>query len=144
MVDPVEIARERIRQHQTEIARLNAFIEMAESLMRGSHSAPPSSLTAGPESGELSVVSVPRPYDTGRSSPTKEVLSQAEERFRQLGKPQQASEIYDWLVLHGIAIAGKNPKGNLTAKFATRKDVFSYDKDSGLWSLAEWTKGQNE
>ncbi|MBX4946160.1 hypothetical protein HJA96_21945 [Rhizobium binae] len=152
--NPFDIARERIRHHQAEIARLTAFLEMAEALLKDAPEYPapqPNPIggalapAAEPKASPLGMPNPTMPvvYPSSSSpTPTKEVLLQAEELFRQMNKAMPASEVYEWLVRRGIRIAGKNPKGNLTAKFATQKERFAYDKDTGLWSLSEWTKAK--
>jgi hypothetical protein len=49
-----------------------------------------------------------------------------------------AADIYEILVRRGIKIGGKSPKGNLTAKFSTRRDIFHFNRPDGHWSLIEW------
>jgi hypothetical protein len=151
--NPIDIAQERIRYHQAEIDRLKAFLEMAEGLLKevavraprpssiGDTNAagPPTTVPAGKSIVVPGVTIYPATHSRSFPTPTKEVLLQAEELLRQMAQPMPASEIYDWLVRRGIHIAGKNPKGNLTAKFATQKERFTYDKDTGRWSLSEWT-----
>lgn len=112
--DAVKIAQERIAFNESEIVRLTEYIAQVKELM--------------PPGGRY-----PRPRFS-----TKEILSAAEEVLEQFGAPQSNVDIYEALTTRGIQIGGRSPKGNMTAKFATRKDIFRFDKETGLWSLVRW------
>jgi len=71
--------------------------------------------------------------DSGATTPTKEILAAAADYLAET--PATAAEIYQDLVRLGIRVPGKSPKGNLTAKFAARKDVFQCDPKTRIWSI---------
>lgn len=71
-------------------------------------------------------------------TPTREIIRMAEELLAETGHPLPAAKIYDTLYMRGMRLKGKNPKGNLTARFSVRRDIFHYDKDTGMWSLQKW------
>lgn len=72
------------------------------------------------------------------TSSTAEILAASEDILARRGTPQRKGAIYEELVARGIRVPGRSPRGNLTAKFATRKDVFRFDHATGLWSLVRW------
>lgn len=109
--EAVSLARARIVFCESEIDRLTKFIEMAGGLIESV--APPASSTA-------------------------KILQQSEDILARRGSPQSKAAIYEELVMRGIRIPGRMPRGNLTAKFATRKDIFRYDPKTSLWSLVRW------
>jgi hypothetical protein len=142
--NPIDVAKEKIAFHEGEISRLKRFLNEAESILLDASSL---TSTATPLTTDAEVKVAPRPRlvlrrDFKPSSSTTEILKQSEDVLQLQGKPMSAGEIYEMVVRRGVRIGGQNPKGNLTAKFATAKDVFVFDKDSGLWSLATWKKNK--
>jgi len=144
----IQKALERIKFHESEIARLHQFIATAEEIAGGTVTSqsnaifPTYDANGNPSSTETAfsgeIITVWSPS----SSPTATIIAEAVDVFQSVKKPVPAAFVYDRLVRRGIKIAGKNPRGNLTAKFATRKDIFCYDKDTGLWTLREWHKNE--
>jgi hypothetical protein len=113
--EAVNIARSRISFLEGEVRRLTKFIRQAEDL-----------------------VTEYAPVQRQPTSSTKEILSAAEDILARRGTPQSKGAIYDELVARGIRVPGSSPRGNLTAKFAIRKDIFRFDPATRLWSLARW------
>jgi len=140
--DAVEIAKAKIAQYEAEIKRLEQFIEMANSLLEDRtmferYKAEQKDNTATAKQIEpLSGVRI----IASSSSPTELILKEAADVLRQEGKPMLAADIFDKVTRRGVRIAGMNPKGNLTAKFSLKREVFILDKETKLWSLAEWSK----
>ncbi|NTF23514.1 hypothetical protein G6L37_34655 [Agrobacterium rubi] len=118
LAEAVTIARSRIEFSQREIVRLTNFVADARRLM-----------------GDLGDPELPK-------STTHEILSASEQILEECGTPQSKGVIYDALVARGINVPGSSPRGNLTAKFASRKDVFRFDRPTRLWSLTKWSQGQ--
>lgn len=123
--DLIKAAQEKLARYRAEVHRLEAFLETAQELTAGpdkkkAHIAPPRSAKKdAPASGD--------------ATPRKEVLQQTHQILLEQRRRLPAAAIYDILIKRGVVIAGKSPKGNLTAKFATDKTL-SYDKDTGLWT----------
>ena len=142
IIDPIQKAKELIAWHESEATRLRQLVEMIEigfsELQKTSVMPVEFGATAPTERVSTEPVIRTASRLDFKSSPTSLILTEAEDLLRIEGKPTSASDIYEKLIRRGIKISGQNPKGNLTAKFATKKDIFSYDKDSGLWSLIEW------
>jgi len=141
--DLVEIAEEKIAFYEGEIRRLKVFVELAHSLARErvmlSRAEPVSDdgEDVKPESPEVAHMGE-MPHSLTPSS-TDIILKEAADVLRQKGKPMSASEIFDIITRRGVRIAGKSPKGNLTAKFALKRDTFVLNKETKQWSLAEWS-----
>jgi hypothetical protein len=112
----VSIARARMAYCESEVRRLTRFIREAEDLV-GS-----------------------RPVKHSAST-TVEILSAAEDILARRAAPQSKGAIYDELVARGIRVPGRSPRGNLTAKFASRKDIFRFDPATrpALWSSCHKT-----
>ncbi|MBB2751307.1 UNVERIFIED_ORG: hypothetical protein GGI57_001989 [Rhizobium aethiopicum] len=141
MNNPIEIAKAKIAAYEEEIKRLHQFIQMAQSLLEDRtlfekyKSEPQNPEVLKVPSGVITTVGT-----TGiGSSPTELILKEAEDVLRQESGPMPAALIFERVVRRGVRIAGKNPKGNLTAKFALKRDIFALDKDTKLWSLTEWS-----
>jgi hypothetical protein len=143
-MDLVLKAQEHIRAHEaeivrreSEIARLRDFIATANALIDQStfpHS--PSIAPAAAVPPDTSRVSISR-YST-QTSTTGEILKEAQSILQERQAPMLAAEIYEILVRRGVKIGGKSPKGNLTAKFSTQRDIFHFNRPDGNWSLVEW------
>jgi len=132
--DLIEKARAKIVFHEEQIRRLREFISTGEALaadeVRPIPEARPNFFVENPNMNRLLGGAPP-------TTPTSVVLEEAAAVLRELDRPTPAAEIYERLVRRGVTIAGRSPKGNMTAKFATRKDVFSFHKESQTWSLVE-------
>lgn len=140
--DPIKIAKSKIAFHEQEIVKLRQFLEMAESLLQseaasGRLTKAEDNAVAKKETATDSLQNI-SPSGELKASSRSAILKESEDYLRQKGRPVPASEIYDVITRRGIRISGQNPRGNLTAKFATAKDRFLYDKETGHWSLSEW------
>ncbi|TPM99177.1 hypothetical protein [Mesorhizobium sp. B2-1-3A] len=139
--DPFQKARDKIAFYESAIHRLEEWIATGEALLAdGTESAPavsPEQSGGEPKTGSIRTIN-------GRSvfvpsSPTAMVIAEAQSVLREAGKPMVAADIFDKLMRRGVKIAGNSPKGNMTAKFSTRRDIFTFEgKETGLWSLTEW------
>ncbi|MER9800073.1 hypothetical protein NKJ36_23540 [Mesorhizobium sp. M0142] len=127
-------AQDRIRYHEAEAKRWRDFVATAEALIADEK---PASLARAEPRPFREVSAFDLHYAT-QSSATGEILKEAQAILEDRKAPMPAAEIYEMLVRRGIKIAGKSPKGNLTAKFSTRRDIFTFDNTNGHWSLTEW------
>lgn len=147
--NPVDIALAKIAFYEDEIDRLRKFIKTANSLLEERtlydlHKASQNSEQKASLNSKVEWQPVIIHSPTSSSAPTEIILSQAADVLRKNGKPMLAAEIFDGVTRTGIKIGGKNPKGNLTAKFALQRNVFVLDKKTMRWSLAEWAKPENK
>jgi hypothetical protein len=128
---PFKLAVAKIAQYRIEIAKLEDFIAMYHTLS-GEESVASKEVGDGPD-----VQEEPR---NGRPifSSTAEILEASAAILTTKGSAMLAAEIYEKLVADGVRIGGRKPKGNLTAKFSLRKDLFKHDAISGKWSLTSW------
>jgi hypothetical protein len=120
---PLNKALAKLEWHRGEITRLEQFIATYREFELETDS--PSD---GEGAGAVDLVSE-------APTSTAKVLQEAEDVLRHSSGPMAAADIFNALVRRGIKIVGKNPQGNMTAKFATRRNVFAYDSESGRWSL---------
>ncbi|NOX83883.1 MAG: hypothetical protein GXP06_13055 [Alphaproteobacteria bacterium] len=121
----IEKARTKIAWHYAEAKRLQAFIEVAVELLGD----------VSPESQASKIVkvgAVRNPSVRQVTTSTPEILHLTHQLLSSHG-PMTAAEIFDRLISRGVSIGGKNPKGNLSAKFATDKTL-RHNKDTGRWN----------
>lgn len=146
--DIIEKARQKAEWHLSEYRRWQAFIESAAELQDGAEAKVAARAVAqaglivanglpGVAAVSSAVISAAAPSPS-HQTPTREVLRLTHELIAQIG-PMTAAEIFDRLIRRGVVIGGKNPKGNLSAKFATDKSL-RHDKDTGKWNRV----GQND
>ncbi len=71
-------------------------------------------------------------------TPVSEVRNMARKALS--GKNLSGDELYDVIVAQGAIIGGKSPKGNLSAKLASAKDI-EYSRHTKTWRLVKDTEG---
>jgi len=143
--NPIEVALAKISFHEAEATRLKKFVEDARALLSeaGTTPQPQPALSSSSASVPGSGTTITAP-SIGSPSPTALVLDESEAILREANRPMLAADIYEKLIRRGVRINGKNPKGNLTAKFSTKRGIFHLNKETKLWSLTEWANKPRE